>query len=416
MVLASKENHFCLLLSNTQEGSSSFEILCGWGLKHEISTNSFETLKEFNSKAEWSFGYIGYDMKNDVELLTSKKTNSINKKDSSFFIPQYVLKFVEGEIKIYHDDDQSIDNIIGFLKQDTLQHQENTTVKLNIRPRETFSEYLKAVTEIKKHIKKGDIYEANYCTEFFDNEATIDPCDLYMQLNAYSPTPFSAFLKLNDVYCLSASPERFLKKENLQVVSQPIKGTARRSTNPEKDKTIKSNLKVSLKDQSENIMIVDLVRNDLARTAIKDSVKVEELCQVYSFPQVHQMISTISSKVTPETNNIDIIKSMFPPGSMTGAPKVKAMELMEQYEKSNRGIYSGAIGYFNPNGDFDFNVVIRSILYNATNKYLSFMVGGAITDNSIPEQEYEECILKAKAILNTLGIDENVFLDHDRTV
>ena len=163
----------------------------------------------------------------------------------------------------------------------------------------------------------------------------------------------------------------FRSKENLQVVSQPIKGTARRSANPEKDKTIKSNLKVSLKDQSENIMIVDLVRNDLARTAIKDSVKVEELCQVYSFPQVHQMISTISSKVTPETNNIDIIKSMFPPGSMTGAPKVKAMELMEQYEKSNRGIYSGAIGYFNPNGDFDFNVVIRSILYNATNKYLS---------------------------------------------
>ena len=157
-------------------------------------------------------------------------------------------------------------------------------------------------------------------------------------------------------------------------------------------------------------MIVDLVRNDLSKSAINHSVTVDELCEVYTFPHVHQMISTISANVESNTNNIDIIKNAYPPGSMTGAPKVKAMKLMEQYEKTKRGVYAGAIGYFNPNGNFDLNVVIRTIIYNAQNNYLSFMVGGAITDNSVPEKEYEECLIKAKALFTALEVDENTLV------
>ncbi len=154
--------------------------------------------------------------------------------------------------------------------------------------------------------------------------------------------------------------------------------------------------------RSENIMIVDLVRNDLSRTAVKGSVKVEELCQVYSFRQVHQLVSTVVSEVEKTTSPVDILKETFPMGSMTGAPKISAMKIIEEEEETKRGLYSGAVGYFSPTGDFDFNVVIRSILYNKENKYVSFSVGGAITSKSTPEKEYEECLLKAKAMKHVL--------------
>ena len=201
---------------------------------------------------------------------------------------------------------------------------------------------------------------------------------------------------------LSASPERYLKKVGEKVISQPIKGTAKRSFDIEQDAFLKKELKNSAKERSENIMIVDLVRNDLSHTATKGSVVVEELCQVYTFKQVHQMISTIISKVDATVSPVEIIKTTFPMGSMTGAPKVSAMKIIEELEVTKRGLYSGAVGYFTPTGDFDFNVVIRSILYDAKKQYLSFSVGSAITAQSIPENEYEECLLKAKAMFEVL--------------
>jgi len=250
--------------------------------------------------------------------------------------------------------------------------------------------------------QRGDIYEANFCQEFYAEGTKINPLDIYDNLNAISKPPFATFLKQDDKYLLSATPERYIRKEKQKVISQPIKGTAKRAKDIEEDLLLKSNLSKDVKERSENIMIVDLVRNDLSHTATKGSVKVEELCKVYSFDQVHQMISTVTSRVSKKTNPIDVIKTTFPMGSMTGAPKVSAMKIIEQLEETKRGLYSGTVGYFSPDGDFDFNVVIRSILYNETKKYISYSVGGAITAKSEPLKEYEECLIKAKAMRTVL--------------
>ncbi len=262
--------------------------------------------------------------------------------------------------------------------------------------------YLQKVSKMLEYIRFGSIYEANFCMEFFAKEASINPVEIYEKLDTISKAPFATFFKNNNQYLLSASPERYLKKENEKVISQPIKGTARRSFDIEQDAFLKSELAKSEKERSENIMIVDLVRNDLSHTAKKGSVVVEELCEVYTFKQVHQMISTIVSKVENTVSPIEILKTTFPMGSMTGAPKISAMKIIEELEETKRGLYSGAVGYFTPTGDFDFNVVIRSILYNAKNQYLSFSVGSAITSQSVPENEYEECLLKAKAMFEVL--------------
>jgi para-aminobenzoate synthetase component 1 len=208
---------------------------------------------------------------------------------------------------------------------------------------------------------------------------------------------------LNNQYIISASPERFLAKRGRQLISQPIKGTAKRSANLAEDEQLKLSLKNHPKEQQENVMIVDLVRNDLTRSAVAGTVKVEELFGIYSFEQVHQMISTVTCLKADDVSDVEAIRNTFPMGSMTGAPKVNAMRLMEKYERSKRGVYSGAVGYFSPDGDFDFNVIIRTILYNAATQYLSFQVGSAITHSADAENEYQECLLKAKAILEVLG-------------
>jgi para-aminobenzoate synthetase component 1 len=246
----------------------------------------------------------------------------------------------------------------------------------------------------------------NYCIEFYAQKLNVSPIDLYEKLNEVSPTPFSAFLKYHDKSLICASPERYLKKEGTRLISQPIKGTSPRGSNPFIDKANMEYLKTSEKERSENIMITDLVRNDLSRVAKKGKVKVEELCGVYSFRQVHQMISTISAEMDERYSWVDAIKATFPMGSMTGAPKLSAMKLIEKYEVTKRGLYSGSVGYVTPEGDFDFNVVIRSMLYNQKKGYLSFMVGGAITALAEPEKEYEECLIKASAIMKVLNAEE----------
>jgi para-aminobenzoate synthetase component 1 len=254
-----------------------------------------------------------------------------------------------------------------------------------------------------EHIQRGDIYEANFCMEFFAENALINPLDVYQKLNAISEAPFSVYFKNDLQFLLSASPERYLKKTATKIISQPIKGTSRRHAEINLDEKSKTDLEFNEKERSENIMIVDLVRNDLSRTACKGSVEVEELCGMYSFKQVHQMISTIVSQVENTISPVEILRTTFPMGSMTGAPKISAMNIIENLEETKRGVYSGAVGYFTPNGDFDFNVVIRSILYNAQNQYVSFSVGSAITSLSDPEKEYEECLLKAKAMFAVLS-------------
>jgi para-aminobenzoate synthetase component I len=264
-------------------------------------------------------------------------------------------------------------------------------------------QYLQTVKSIKKHIQQGDIYEVNFCQEFYSRGAKIDPFTTWLRLLKISPTPFSCFYRFNDRFLLCASPERFIKKSGNTIISQPIKGTSARGKTKKEDSKLMEQLAGDPKERAENIMITDLVRNDLSKIATRSSVRVDELCKIYPFPGVFQMQSLVTAELPAGISFQEIIKATFPMGSMTGAPKVRAMEIIEQYERSCRGLYSGAVGYISPEMDLDFNVVIRSIQYNQTDSYLSFMVGGAITSLSVPEKEYRECLLKAGAILRILG-------------
>ena len=263
-------------------------------------------------------------------------------------------------------------------------------------------QYIQTIKRLQQHILRGDCYEINYCQEFFDENIMIDPVNTYMRLIGISPTPFSCYYKLENKYLLCASPERFLSKANNTIFSQPIKGTAPRNENSFLDTVEKDNLSKNQKEKSENVMIVDLVRNDLSKVCKEGTVEAEELFAVYSFPQVHQMISTIKGELAQNVSFAEIIKATFPMGSMTGAPKRSAMQLIEQYERTKRQLFSGSVGYISPKKDFDFNVVIRSIFYNADACFLNYLVGSAITFYADAEKEYEECNLKAKAILDTL--------------
>lgn len=387
---------------NYADKYGKYDCLIAFGVKEELSANvgqAFSALKTFvEEHQDWMFGMLSYDLKNEVEVLEEPKTDLLNFPDLYFFIPQYLISIKGNQINVIKGDKTIIDEILQLEIA-----EESLIVSVNIKKRLSKQTYLDKLESIKQHIKRGDIYEMNFCQEFFDDHAEIDPLSVYNKLKAISPTPFSGFLKIRDNFILSATPERFLAKNGSQLTSQPIKGTAKRSENPTEDYQIKTALRYNEKEQAENVMIVDLVRNDLTKSAVKGTVKVDELFGIYTFAQVHQMISSISCQLSPDVHFVDAIKNTFPMGSMTGAPKLRAMQLIDQYEMSKRGVYSGSLGYISPNGNFDFNVVIRSILYNASNKYLSFQVGGAITYQSESEKEYEECLLKASAIMSVLS-------------
>lgn len=366
--------------------------------------NAFDKLKEYQeTTADWIFGYLSYDLKNDVEKLKSSNFDGLHFPDLYFFQPQKIIFIKEDQIELHYlrmiDDEieEDFEEIQNFVLESDAEHK-----PVKVQARISKHDYMDKISLMLNHIHRGDIYEANFCQEFYAENVEIDPFNIYRSLNEISTPPFAAYLKLENVNLISASPERYLRKRGRELLSQPIKGTARRADDIEEDLKIASELAKDPKEQSENVMIVDLVRNDLSRIAKKGSVKVDELCQVYTFKQVHQLISSVTAEISDEIPPVEALRTSFPMGSMTGAPKISAMKIIEKLEESKRGIYSGAVGYFTPDGDFDFNVVIRSILYNSKNKYLSFSVGGAITAKSEPEKEYEECLLKAKAMREVL--------------
>lgn len=394
--------------NNYEQSYSNYDFVVAVEAFISIQTdyqNAFEDLYQYQSVTkDWLFGYLSYDLKNDIEKLQSNNFDGLHFPDLFFFQPKklFLLKENVLEIQYLHFVDDEIEyDFNEIVSQKSKVKSQKFT--LNIQQTVSKEKYVEKVQKMLDYIHRGDIYEANFCMEFYADEANINPLEVYQKLNEISEPPFAVYFKNNKQYLLSASPERFLKKEGNKVISQPIKGTARRSFDLEQDEHLRNELEQNEKERSENIMIVDLVRNDLSHTASKGSVEVEELCKIYTFKQVHQMISTITSNVENSISPIEVIRSTFPMGSMTGAPKISAMKIIEELEETKRGLYSGAVGYFTPTGDFDFNVVIRSILYNAENKYLSFSVGSAITSKSIPEKEYEECLVKAKAMFEVLN-------------
>ncbi len=373
-----------------------YEALLALGCRKRYNTIPHEIGK-------WFFGHVTYDYKNRVEpQLHSQHQDKVGFQEIFWFEPEVVLyiPFQQNYLVIEAEDVQkaffNFQNIKSNKAQNALPVQASTH---NESWQFHFSkeDYLSTIDIIQEHIKAGDCYEMNFCIEAFKTQK-IDPIRIFQKLNRLNPAPFAAYYRNENAYLICASPERFLIKDKTSLKAQPIKGTGKRGRNAVDDEQEKLNLKQSKKDQAENIMIVDLMRNDMAKSCTTGSIQVDELFGIYTFAHVHQMISTVSGHLKNNISIQEILNHSFPMGSMTGAPKVRVMQLTEQYEKSRRGIFSGAVGYVNPDGDFDWNVVIRSLMYNEETHYLSYQTGGAITYDSVPEMEWDELKLKAKAM------------------
>lgn len=399
---ASRFSIFCFLdNSNYRQKHQALECILAAGVKRSVELKgmqAFETLQAFyDSNPGWLFGHFGYELKKGNASPEDQAFSP-----GFFFEPEILIRISDDGISIGTNDTSERPSVIFNAINNQLIPSHGGTETVNIQSRLTEREYLDIINEIKAHIRRGDCYELNYCQEFFAKDVFIDPFQVYQKLQEISPNPFSAFYKVNDNYCMCASPERYIQKQGRQLISQPIKGTTKRSRNAETDARNKAHLMSSEKEKNENVMIVDLVRNDLSKVCEEGSVLVEEMFGVYSFPQVFQMISTIKGTLAPDLPFTKAIEATFPMGSMTGAPKKKVMELIERYESGKRGLFSGSIGYIDPDGNFDFNVVIRSIFYNSKTEYLSYWAGGGITFYSEPQLEYQECLAKVEAIKKAL--------------
>ncbi|WP_437919529.1 anthranilate synthase component I family protein [Sphingobacterium sp. LRF_L2] len=404
---AQQFDEVCFFKSNNYKDEyTKLDSFLAVDAKHTfVSTNgenAFNELEIFKTKhpQSWLLGFFSYDLKRNLDGGVTPLQNTLAFPESCFFIPSVVIQFHRNKVSIEADDPAMIFQTIQHF---AIPLHENLSEQQIIKKRLSKEAYLKAFNQMQTHIRRGDIYEVNLCQEFYADNVDISSLRLYQELNTISPTPFSSFFKWKNLNIICASPERFLAKRGAHLISQPIKGTAPRGKTPPEDIRIVHELVNSPKEIAENVMIVDLVRNDLTRSAVPGTVEASRTLEVHTFKQVHQLISTVTCLKSSEIGDVSAISNAFPPGSMTGAPKIKAMELCDAYEGSKRGIYAGALGYFSPDGDFDFNVVIRSLLYNQTAKSLSFHTGGAITLDADGEKEYQECLLKASAILQALN-------------
>lgn len=403
---ANRFNIFCFMDNNNYHFETpAFDCMLGAGAARSITLtqdHTFSALKIFfEQNPSWLFGHLGYGLKDPVEGLSSRHKDFIDFGKGFFFEPEIVLQLKGNKLSISGEIHEAAD-VFRIINETTAEVLEEDQPVVLPRSNMSKMKYVEIVEALQNHIRRGDCYEINFCQQFSNQHIHIQPLQTYHQLVKLSPNPFSVLYKLNSKYCFCASPERYLKKTGKVIISQPIKGTSKRATDKVTDDNNKNYLLTNAKERSENVMIVDLVRNDLSRISKEGSVVVDELFGIYSFPQVHQMISTIKGEIADGLHWTDAISATFPMGSMTGAPKRRVMELIDQYEPSARGLFSGSIGYVTPEADFDFNVVIRSIFYDAENGDLSFSSGGGITANSIPDNEYTESLLKAEAMMSVL--------------
>ena len=399
---SANQSHFTLLNSN--DSFDDYNLIIAYGVESFIksSKNSLKKIDKYiDTVKDWVFGYLSYDLKNEIENLSDLNEDIFNLPNLYFFQPKVIWLIKEGKAEIYSLNERNLDedwdNINSINYKESMK---KSSVDLILRTSKY--EYVRKIEKIKQRILKGDCYEINFCFDMYSKNKTIDPYQTYIKLNDYTRSPMSTFFKLNNLYLLSSSPERFIKRTNKKLISQPIKGTAKRGFNSIEDKEIKDRLLSSPKELSENHMIVDLVRNDLSRVAEKGSVKVKNLNKLNTFERVHQLISTVEAKIESKTEFSKIIKGMFPMGSMTGAPKIKSMNIIDEFESTKRGLYSGSVGYIKPNKDFDFNVVIRSIIYDSLLRKINVNVGSAITFKCDAETEFEECLLKAEPMIKSL--------------
>ena len=393
----------CFLNSNNNSGIFTFG---SEACIYDSSIFALAKLQVFldENKGNYIFGCLNYNLKNEIEQIQCKNDDLLGFPLVNFWVPEYVIKIENGSRNYLKGNktSESEELLNDFFKQEKKETFLSDSIHFSARTNK--ENYLKNVVKIKSLLQQGEIYELNYCQEYFAENIKINnPFELYFKLNTITKAPFSAFLNTENHQVFCGSPERFLQKKGNKLISQPIKGTAARGNSEKEDLANKETLQNKQKERSENIMIVDLVRNDFSKIAQKNSVTVDELCAIYSFETVHQMISTVSCEVKENISFTDIIRATFPMGSMTGAPKLNAMKYIDELEDFSRGIYAGSIGYIEPNGDFDFNVIIRSLVFNKEDKYLSCAVGGAITILSEPEEEYAECQTKIGKIINAFN-------------
>lgn len=397
-----RQNQHCMILDSNAHADpyGKYDYLLAWGaaeiLKGE-GPDPLQDLQKFREKhQDWLFGHLSFDLKNKLENLKSRHPDIMAWSDLQFFIPETVVyKTKEGwqlESYVYPDEETFLAELSTNLPPASAGH-------LFFEAQSDLETYLKDLQSLKEQLQYGNIYEINYCTLFMA-QGQMDPYARYQYLKTKHHAPFEGYYRDEDRYLLCFSPERYLRKKGAELISQPIKGTSPRDPDPVRDSEQKAHLLSSEKERAENVMIVDLVRNDLSRTAKKNSVSVPELFGLYSFKAVHQMISTVRSELDDSKYSLeDAIRYSFPMGSMTGAPKISALQLIDSHEHFRRGLYSGSIGYIDPHGDFDFNVVIRSIQYHHQKEIALVGVGSAITIHCDPEAEYEECLLKAEKVI-----------------
>jgi para-aminobenzoate synthetase component 1 len=396
---ANRFNIFCFLDSQDyKDESGSYDCLLAAGSlsAFKAGEDPFKEIDSFLENKEWVFGHLSYEVKNEFFPPGDLPSTRIKFPAFFFFQPEHVIALRGSEILIYSSE---ADEVFQKINQEPLPVKQ-TAGSFSLQQELSREAYVSIIRKLKEHIQAGDCYEINFCQEFFAEDVTIDPLSVYNALSATSAAPFAGFYHIDDQYLISASPERFLSRRGNELIAQPMKGTLRRSANGKED-IEKEILRNNPKERSENVMIVDLMRNDLSRISKKGTVEVKELFGVYTYPQVYQMVSTITGELEEDTGFYRIMEACFPMGSMTGAPKYKVIELIDQYETTARGIFSGSLGYFHK-GDFDLNVVIRSLMYNAGEKYLSLKTGSGITIYSDPEKEWEECLLKASGIKKVL--------------
>jgi len=391
------------LNSNNGEAILAFDSDDSLIVRSDDSLSEIQAFIDKHQKA-YVFLALSYDLKNDIENLKSDNLDGIKFPKAILWVAKNVVKF-KGKSFEFLDGEENEENL-KFLNDfiEISQQKEFDPLNIKFKSRVSYNDYIQNVNLLKNEIQLGNIYEVNYCQEFYaENVELKNPLDVYFKLNAITKAPYSTYFQVEEFSVFSGSPELYLNKKDTILKTSPIKGTRKRGRDSLEDDRLKTELKNDLKEQAENVMIVDLVRNDLSRIAEKNSVNVDELLGIYSFETVHQMISTVSCRINENISFSDILRATFPMGSMTGAPKISAMQLIEKHEVFKRGIYSGAIGYISPNGDFDLNVIIRSLIYNEKEKYLSCPVGGAITINAEAENEYKECLVKVKGILDQMN-------------
>ncbi len=384
------------------------ELLLACGVADHITDAAMglDTLKQHQYHGpDWWFGYLSYPLKNRLEPKSmggQVAPPRIRFDEMYFFRPAHLLQWKAGTLMIQSLEDPYQ---VYYAIARTPPHHISEVTCHPFRCALNAEQYRQVVEQIKDHIACGDVYELNYCIEFYSEGRPVSPWSVFALINQYNPAPFACLMRQGDRFMMGASPERFLRKRGNKLYAQPMKGTRRRTAH-ESLQQAAWELRNSEKERSEHIMIVDLMRNDLARSALPGSVQVEELFGVYPFPHLLQMISTVSCALTPQYSGMDALRYAFPPGSMTGAPKVKAMQLIDRYEHTCRGLFSGVVGYCTPSNDFDFHVVIRSLLYDAQTTSLSLHAGSAITHYCQAAEEFAECQIKARSVLEAIGITQ----------